>query len=482
MPDLVRRLAREVASRMRELGFDEPNRQVVGTLLEMAYLGTLRSEEGRFVKGSLTYANPKRPNVDPPHLQRAAYPTFNEFKTPEILTIQTLVKLACAIDRWSASIAVYSTHPNEITAWGVVDQQVQQNVGWHRESSEGYFGNPGLLTVTMDGIGDISAYHGNLFLGGLKAQTFVSHENDALESKIVSKYAIDALAPFARAIASVVDKDDDEAGILTDLTGTWANCVARLCIGLRQRGTGGAFLLTPKPIKRMLQVKHPFSYPRLGDAAILHVLDKRYLWDVENARDALIDNGAPVPANLIREISLAEADARDREEEITGAVKLVSSLAAVDGLVLMSPTLSIAGFGVKIGSTPDVTAICDSKNFSHRGSRAKKIDLSQFGTRHGSMFRYCAQDRNALGIVVSQDGYVRLITSIQNNLLFWDNIKLLARDNFSSKAASIYKKRREFRGSNPRPLEFGYTDLPKTIDHLMKKLSTPINRNYLVNN
>jgi len=103
MPDLVDRLAHQVASRIKELGFDEPNRRVVGTLLEMAYLGTLRSEEGRFVKGSLTFASPKRPDVDPPFLRRADYPAFSSFESPEILTVQTLVKLARAIDRWSGS-------------------------------------------------------------------------------------------------------------------------------------------------------------------------------------------------------------------------------------------------------------------------------------------------------------------------------------------------------------------------------------------
>jgi hypothetical protein len=128
MPDLVDRLAYEVASRIRELGFNEPNRQVVGTLLELAYLGTLRREEGQFVKGSLTFANPKRPDVDPPFLRRADYPAFTKFESPEILTVQTLVKLARAIDRWSGSIAVYATRRNEIVAWGVVDQLVQQNV------------------------------------------------------------------------------------------------------------------------------------------------------------------------------------------------------------------------------------------------------------------------------------------------------------------------------------------------------------------
>ena len=280
MPDLVDQLAREVTARIRELGLDQPDQRVVGLLLEIAYLGTMRSEEGRLVKGSLTYANPTRPAVDPP-LRRASYPRFTKFASPETLNVQTLVKLARAIDRWSGSIAVYGTPRSDIVAWGVVDQLVQQNVMWHRESNGG-FANPGLLTITMDGIGDISAYHGNIFLGGLKAQALVTREHDALESKMVSRYASDAFVPFAQAIASVLD--GDEVAALSHLLYVWRGCIARLCIGLRQRGTGGAFLLTPKPIKRLLQVGHQFEYHRLRDAAILRVLDQMYSWNCEKAR------------------------------------------------------------------------------------------------------------------------------------------------------------------------------------------------------
>jgi hypothetical protein len=437
----------------------------------MAYLGTLRSEEGRFVTGSLTFANPKRPDVDPPFLRRADYPAFTKFESPEILTVQTLVKLAHAIDRWSGSIAVYATRRYEIVAWGVVDQLVQESVLRHRESDEGFV-NPGLLTVTMDGIGDISAYHGNLFLGGLKGQALVTHENDALESKIVSEYGFDALAPYAKAIARVFDDDEREAKILQHLFRMWVTSIARLCIGLRQRGTGGAFLLTPKPIKRKLQVSHPFAYPRLRDSAILRVLDEQYSWVIEHAQRPFIVKADPVPVDLVREAWLAEADAEDRGGEMTGAVKLIASLAAVDGLVLMTPALSVAGFGVKIGSTPNVTTVYDGAGYAHRGTRARKIDPSQFGTRHGSMLRYCAQDRKALGIVVSQDGYVRLIMTDRNSLVFWDNLKLLAHTDFSRQAALRRKMRRKSRSRRRRPVELGYTEMPKTIDRLMKAVGS----------
>ncbi|WP_316177898.1 MULTISPECIES: putative sensor domain DACNV-containing protein [unclassified Bradyrhizobium] len=470
MPDLIKKLATEVASRIQELGFDEPSRTAIAALLDIAYLGTLRSEEGRFVKGSLTFANPMRPEIDPPFTRRANYPAFIKFDSIEILTVQTLVKLARAIDRWSGSIAVHSTRRGGFVAWGVVDQLVEQNVWFHRES-DGGFVNPGLLTVTMDGIGDISVYHGSLFLGGLKAQNLVTRESDALNSNIVSEHVFHALEPFAKAIARVLDSDS-EANIGGALMEVWATSIARLCIGLRQHGTGGAFLLTPTPIRDVLQVKHPLTYSRLRDAAILNVLDEGYRLKLEDAEHTLTSEGNPVPAKLAKDLSRAETDAEDRRKEVTGAVKLVTSFASVDGCVLMTPELSVSGFGVKIGSTPNVSTVYDGTSFASRGTRARKIDLSQFGTRHGSMLRYCAQDRKALGIVVSQDGYVRLIMTVKKSLLLWDNIKLLGHQDFSQNKAAKYKERRRrlemIREAKTWPFELGYTETPKTIDQLMK--------------
>src|ERR1700761_780014 len=102
---------------------------------------------------------------------------------------------------------------------------------------------------------------------------------------------------------------------------------------------------------------------------------------------------------------------------MTGAVKLVASLAAVDGLGPNVPNTFCGGLWCEDRFNAECynDGVRRSRLFSSRNSR-KIIDLSQFGTRHGSMFRYCAQDRNALGIVVSQDGYVRLITSVRNSL------------------------------------------------------------------
>src|SRR5206468_3052459 len=94
-------------------------------------------------------------------------------------------------------------------------------------------------------------------------------------------------------------------------------------------------------------------------------------------------------------------------------------------------------------------------------------DISRFGTRHGSMLRYCQADRNAIGIVISQDGHTRLIMSAGRSLTFWENVKLLGhQDNVSTYARALREsrlRRSKFRGRR----SLGFTSMPKTIRKLL---------------
>jgi hypothetical protein len=467
MPDLVDELASTVAARLRKLGFAQPRRPVVASLLRMAYLASLKTEEGRFVRGSLTYANPKDPE-DPPMMKRADYPGFTPFAEPEVLTVDTLVKLARAIDRWSGSLAIH-TRRDDVVAWGVVDQLVGESVRMHRESDRGFM-NPGRLTVTMDGLGEISAYHGDMFLGSIRAQTLVTREDDAFQSRMLFDYALDAVLPFSFAITYVLRKTHKDKNIPFALMRHWSATIARLCIGLRRLGTGGAFLLTPKPLMGQLRFQRVFPYRRLEQALVLSVLDKQYASELMDQLEDFRSSGS-IPFETSWEAMLADTDADDREDEMTGAVKLVTSLAALDGLVLMTPSLAVRGFGVKIASAREVSTVYDGADFTRRGSQARKIDPTHFGTRHGSMLRYCAQDHRALGLVVSQDGHVRFIMSSGRSLVLWDNPKLLNHADFSAAAVrrrTTFRNKQQRMQGRRRP-KLGYTDTPKTLDALMKQ-------------
>jgi hypothetical protein len=463
--ELIDRLAHNVAKKLRAFAFSSPTRPVLGLLIRTAYLASLKTEEGRFVQGSITFAEPDEPDLDPPLTRRADYPSFTRFARPMPLTVEGLVKLARAIDKWSGSIVVYGTAKSILVAWGVLDQLVKNNVRLNREGVTG-FGNPGIVTINMDGVGDLSIYHDSVFLGGLSGHQLVVRENDALQSRMLAARVMPALFPAAAGIASALGSPGDLESQVAQLFDGWTNTIARLCIGLRRLGTGGSLLITPVPVLSKLDIGYRFNYRRLGDSMILQALDNQYSAVTnQEARDDRYSG--QIPQELVIEMGLAEADASDRESEVTGAVKVVTSLAAADGLVLLTPKLHVVGFGVKIGPGPAVNTVYDGADFARMRSKAKKINPARFGTRHTSMLRYCRSDRAAVGIVVSQDGHVRLMMSSGRSVTLWDNVKLLRHLDYSNAAVRSERAwRRDRRQSHDR-VTLGYTSMPKTLARLL---------------
>lgn len=455
------RLSRIVTSKLRSLGCPSPSASTIATVLNIVYLASLTTEEGRFVRGSLTFADPHLPDAHLPPLRRAHYPAFTPFSRAVTLTVESLVKLSRAVDSWCGSVAVYGKKGTTVRAWGVLDQTVQHNVRLHREG-QGGFSYPGIVTVVMDGVGSLSVYHRGLFLGGLQRHGIVVHEHDALRSPAVAARIVPAFRLIASRISEAVGKPLSPAQVERDLFDQWCTTIARICIGLRRGGAGGALLISPRPIPHLLEVSHPIDYRRLGHSGILGVLDSAYL---RAARDASQRSGVGdlVPIEAVHTEILAEADADDREKELTGAVRLVTSLAALDGLVLLTPLLEVVGFGVKIRTAPPVGRVYDGNDFARRGAGAKRIDASRFGTRHSSMLGYCRADGRAIGVVVSQDGQVRLVVSLGRSLTLWDNVKLLSYDSHLRTYRIISSRARR----RPRQ-KLGYTRMPKSVAALMR--------------
>jgi hypothetical protein len=112
------KLATIIHSRLTALSSLPPDLVVLKELIKVAYLATLKTEEGRFVRGSVTFADPAAPQVLPPRV-RADYPDFHPFRTPQPLTVGRLVKLSRAVDKWSASIAIFGTTRSNLVAWGI---------------------------------------------------------------------------------------------------------------------------------------------------------------------------------------------------------------------------------------------------------------------------------------------------------------------------------------------------------------------------
>lgn len=92
------------------------------------------------------------------------------------------------------------------------------------------------------------------------------------------------------------------------------------------------------------------------------------------------------------------------KHEALGCVRYIASLSRVDGFVLLDRSLTVHGFGVESRSAVELTDIHISGDTSATTRLLRPALLSQFGTRHRAMMRYCYEHAGALGFVISQDG------------------------------------------------------------------------------
>ena len=206
----------------------------------------------------------------------------------------------------------------------------------------------------MDGPGEISAYRGLLFLGAIRKNKLVSREESAFYAPSIQQRIVPHLNAYAAGIAAALQLGPQgttrEAllDLRSDLYQEWARSISRICIGLRRAGTGGAFLITPSPILEQLELHHELPYRRVAESMILGALERQHYAALS---DRLRGTDASEILNIMEGRDRAEADMKDRASEMRGASQMVASLAAADGLVLLSPTLEVQSFGTKIRSS-----------------------------------------------------------------------------------------------------------------------------------
>ncbi len=207
-----------------------------------------------------------------------------------------------------------------------------------------------------------------------------------------------------------------------ELKRTWIRTVSRIVLQIQRQRHGGALLLCNEWSAGSLRLKHKLSYPRLADG-----LKDQLFYRVLQAKSqeaflsSLKSKGASIPKKVPLDLLISEKEFEDVEQMMSGAVRFVSSLAGIDGLVLLGTDLSVAGFGgiISIEDPISEVQLCPTP----QGFGAI-TGIERFGTRHGSMIRFCNQHPGAIGVVVSQDGDVRVITKLSDECLLFDNVRL----------------------------------------------------------
>lgn len=111
----------------------------------------------------------------------------------------------------------------------------------------------------------------------------------------------------------------------------------------------------------------------------------------------------------------------EMDEALFEVAQLIADLTRVDGAVLLTDAFEIVGFGVEIaGELPEVSRVA----WAHDPDATERtwVRTDRVGSRHRSAYRLCQALRDALVLVVSQDGGLRFVRWHDQGVAYWEQV------------------------------------------------------------
>jgi hypothetical protein len=321
------------------------------------------------------------------------------------LDAHELRRLAPAADAARALIGARISSKG-VYVWGLLHAGLQ----WLPDADEGR----SLLIVSVAGPGQLVVTLGGATLAQLGHGRLGTSDVDAFESPVV-------LSSFGGLAASLValDRSADEEG-MTELGSRLAGHVLRRAVAtMRAERHGGTLVIMPAArIAAMisdgsLRAKYEFVEHTGGPRAQTIAVDLVHLLAVETARRS---------SSPWRSFLRGRAAAfRDQDLALLELSGLISGLSQVDGAVVLTDTLDIVGFGAEIGGElPPVQRVAHAQDLL--GASREWVRADRVGTRHRSAYRLCQAVPEALVLVVSQDGGLRVMRWLNDAVTYWAQV------------------------------------------------------------
>lgn len=421
LADLVSRKLKRASDK-----FSIPNQLILNSLFENLFYASMKTEEGEFIKVTVTLIDSKNPDPSPP--KRVVSDRWNaiSFHEPIDFTVKNIVKLSKAADPWSSSLAVDFSENDNLFIWGMIDQAIHYQSFLHFEADEGPE-QPGLFQISITEIGTLVVFFDYELIATLKQNVLISNYLDVFSEGPIYQLLKKNCITYKKKIASFVSKkfpDEDKDYWKQYSEDIWMQAICRLLIRIQGYKHGGAILIT-QYLRMDLDIKHKINYNRLFSSLkmLAEMSISNFIYS-NTIHSSHIKNSKPLPVNLYLDESITEFTKKEIKDEIKGAIRFLASLSSIDGLVLLNKELEARGFGVVIKNVIVPDTIYLSKTSEIQEEKLIPVAPNSFGTRHRSMFSYCWKVKGSIGFVVSQDGDIRAITRYNDKLIVWENIKV----------------------------------------------------------
>ena len=401
-----------------------PQLSVLEDLFTCLFYTSMCKEESDLIRVTVTIIDPENPDPNPPKKIVSERWSFVRFEKPIPMNTKSLAKLSKAADPSSSSLAAYHDEKGNLYVWGMIDQAMHYQNFLNYESDTNSE-QPGLFQVSINDIGTLEVLFDYELLATLKQNVLVKRYLDVLTigpiSKILRKNA-EFLKSTLRQYIEEAHPDETYADWEDFLDNLWIQTFSRLLLKIQNYHHGGAILIADDSAD--LDVKYRIHYDRLTLAMVSHA--KASIDNFVSDRTIVSDMKAGKKA-VSRSLYLRELGSyyikTGTADEIKGAISFIASQTCVDGVVLFDRRLVTNGFGAVLRAKKMPRKIHLSSTATATAKSLMPHDPKHYGTRHRSMIAYCWNHPTALGLVISQDGDIRVFSKVEDKLIMWENIK-----------------------------------------------------------
>lgn len=383
--------------------FELPEDPILQNLLETCYHASFRTSEQRVVQCGVAYAS----FADNPE-------GALRLSSPVALTDSELVRLS-PVTQHRQTVIGCEQIDGRLRIWGFLDYGhawVQHSVGDPpADPIQLADFPPDCLTITIEGPGALTITRGRTGLVRLRDGRVIPTQKDLLQNE---------QSPLGRFFCQLVDDllkatqlreqsaSAEESVGHRSLLSIYTTSILAILERIRLTRHGGSIAISRVPFNEQLaNVTYAVSEHAglVGEMIAYKTLD-----------DSLRKPDSEFKPAAEWERCRARLNLHRTSQRLIRGMSRISLLAAVDGAVLLDEHLRIQGFGVRFPVLlPPGTTVLDALSGSEY-----LCDL--WGLRHQSVFSVCQKCEQAIGLIVSQDGEVKVVKADEGRLMFWDGI------------------------------------------------------------
>ena len=404
-----------------------PEDRIIKKLFDVCYHASFKTEESRRIKFQVAFCE-KTIITDQYEEDIPSKIHSIEFKKPREFNVKELLRLAPATDPSSVIIGVNfdPVKNDELIIWGLIHVGSSWSKLLRDESLYG-IPPPNVLTITSNELGELSVSRRGIIILDLKNGKVFTPIDILIQPGPIMDFFESGKCQIYQEICERLKVKQYSRKVSERIfpIEMYTRYLEDILFNIQRQGHGGTLIIIPDSVKinspilkNQLSIKYPCSHSEGWDS-LLEYLELSYL--KANIGKAIL---RPKGRNLKKLYSVNE-ELNDHlilwHSVMKDSTKFLSSLAGVDGAIVITDSLKLIGFGVEIKSKASkLQTVHVAKDSS--GKTKDEISIEDYGTRNRSAFRFCNNNENSVIFVISQDGGITAVKQNGSKLITWPNI------------------------------------------------------------